>query len=88
MKPSLPAVIKQEKKAEEYNVESIQKVLENLRKLETADFPVTNVEADDVKNLLGNLYMELMFPHNDKEVFMNMAGEKMSLYLIRERKAV
>ncbi len=81
MKPSLPAVIKQEKKAEEYNVESIQKVLENLRKLETADFPVANVEADDVKNLLGNLYMELMFPHNDKEVFMNMAGgENVSLF--------
>lgn len=81
MEPSLPAVIKQVNVAEEYNMQSIKKVLDNLRRLETADFPVTNVEADDVKNLLGNLYMELMFPHNDKEVFMNMTGgENVSLF--------
>lgn len=81
MEPSLPAVIKQANTLEEYNMQNIKKVLENIRRLETADFPVTNVEADGVKNLLGNLYMELMFPHNDKDIFMNMTGgENVSLF--------
>ena len=51
---------------------NIKKVLENIRRLEMNDFPVKNVEVNKVKNLLGNLYMELMFPHNDKETFIKM----------------
>ena len=81
MQPSLPAVIKQPQEEPGYDMKNIKKVLENLKQLEANDFPVANVMADDVKNLLGNLYMELMFPHNDKEVFMNMAGgENVSLF--------
>ena len=51
--------------------QNITQILENLKRLETNDFPFTNVEADDVKSLLGNLYMELLFPHNDKDTFFN-----------------
>ena len=53
--------------------QSIQLILNNLKKLEADDYVVSNVDADSVKNLLGNLYMELLFPHNDKEIFINFS---------------
>ena len=58
---------------EKYNIDEI---LENLKRLEYAEFPVADVDAEKVKNLLGNLYMELLFPHNDKESFMDMMPGK------------
>ncbi len=53
--------------------QNIEQILENLKLLETNDFPVADVNANEVKNLLGNLYMELLFPHNDKDTFFNTA---------------
>lgn len=50
----------------------IETVLANLKNLEMQDFPVNNIDADKVKSLLGNLYMEMLFPHNDRDTFMNM----------------
>lgn len=54
---------------------TIEAVLENLKKLETEELPIQNVPADSVKELLGSLYMEKMFPHNDKERFFEMPSE-------------
>lgn len=48
---------------------NIETVLNNLKRLETNDFPVPDLDAEEVKNLLGNLYMELLFPHNDTDSF-------------------
>lgn len=45
---------------------SIQTLLENLKKMEWEEFPVPDMDAGKVKNLLGSLYMEMLFPHNDK----------------------
>lgn len=61
-----------ERKLEPYNQWSVEQVLENIKRLEVKELPVADLDADKVKNLLGNLYMELMFPHNDKETFINM----------------
>lgn len=55
--------------------QSIEKVLENIKHLEMQDFPVADIDADRVKSLLGNLYMELLFPHNDNYPFMNMMDQ-------------
>ena len=52
----------------------IERILENLRHLETKDFPPCNVTSTEVRNLLGNLYMELLFPHNDKDTFFHIDG--------------
>ena len=54
------------------NQQNIEQVLENLKRLEANDFPMSNIDANQVKSLLGNLYMELLFPHNDKDTFMNV----------------
>lgn len=43
-----------------------EEILEKIKRMEANDFPIPNIEADEVKNLLGNLYMEMLFPHNDK----------------------
>lgn len=51
---------------------SIDQVLENLKRLEADDFPIVDIDADKLKNLLGNLYMEMLFPHNEKDTFMDM----------------
>ncbi len=50
----------------------IEEVLANLRQMELKELPVDDVRADEVKELLGNLYMELLFPHNDRERFFRM----------------
>lgn len=50
----------------------IDVVLNNLKRLESDDFPVVGVDSEKVKNLLGNLYMELLYPHNDKETFIEL----------------
>lgn len=55
--------------------QSIEKVLENIKHLEMDEFPVADIDADRVKSLLGNLYMELLFPHNDNYPFMNMMDQ-------------
>lgn len=55
--------------------QSIQLILNNLKKLEADEYVVNNVDAENVKNLLGNLYMELLFPHNDKETFISFMDD-------------
>ncbi len=63
-----------EAKPEPFGQQKIERILENLKRLEINDFPVADIDADKVKGLLGNLYMELLFPHNDKDTFMSVAN--------------
>ena len=56
--------------------QNIEKILENLKRLEMHELPYSSANVDRVKNLLGNLYMELLFPHNDEESFINMTGSE------------
>lgn len=73
---NLPAVIPNAPaKQESTEHKKIEKVLENLKLLEANEFPLADMNADTVKNLLGNLYMELLFPHNDKDTFFNVSQE-------------
>ncbi len=68
-------------KAQDINWESdpyignhIDVVLDNLKNLETNDLLVADLDVEEVKNLLGNLYMELLFPHNGEESFFDVAN--------------
>lgn len=63
---ALPAV------SERHNIE---RVLENIKQLESRELPQISVDVEEVKSLLGNLYMELMFPHNDKDTFFDTTKE-------------
>ncbi len=56
--------------------QSIEKILENLKRLERNGFPGSSIDNEKVKSLLGNLYMELLFPHNDQYTFINMAEQE------------
>lgn len=81
MEPATPASADDIPTPEPTNQPGIESVLDNLKRLEDNDFPITNVDADEVKNLLGNLYMELLFPHNDKDTFMSVKpDEKRSIF--------
>lgn len=51
--------------------QNIQRILANLKQLEADDYLLNHIDADQVKNLLGNLYMELLFPHNDEDTFIS-----------------
>ena len=62
-----------ESKPEPSDRQSIEKILARLKRLEMNDFPDVSIDNEKVKSLLGNLYMEMLFPHNDKDTFMNMA---------------
>lgn len=54
---------------------TIDQILKNLKKMEIKQIPIADLQIERVKNLLGNLYMELMFPHNDKDTFWNYGLE-------------
>lgn len=82
MEPVAAKSSKDEQKSEPSMQQNIERVLENLKRLEINEFPITDVDADHVKDLLGNLYMELLFPHNDKDIsfYMMMYEENTSLF--------
>lgn len=58
------------------NIFSIEQALKNLKKLEKKQIPIAELNVDRVKNLLGNLYMELLFPHNDQDSFFGPVEEE------------
>lgn len=55
--------------------QDIGALLDNLKKMEWEDVPVIGVDADHVKNLLGSLYMEMLFPHNDKYTYFQLEDD-------------
>ena len=56
-------------------------VLDNLKQMDADEAFYKDIDAKRVKNLLGNLYMELLFPHNDKDTFFSVEkDEKRSLF--------
>lgn len=72
MKPAMAENPNHVIKAEDLKRKSIQQILDNIKSLEVSELPMADVDADKVKTLLGSLYMEMLFPHNDKEAFINM----------------
>ena len=72
---AVPEVLHDESAPETSKWQGIEDVLERLKRLEMNDFPDIKLDNERVKRLLGDLYMELLFPHNDKNTFMNMAGD-------------
>lgn len=59
----------------------IEEVLSNLGKMELQELPIADVSTDTVKELLGNLYMEMLFPHNDRKRFFSMEeNEDLSIF--------
>lgn len=47
----------------------VMAVLDNLKQMDADEAFYKDIDAKRVKNLLGNLFMELLFPHNDQETF-------------------
>ncbi|MEG1292406.1 MAG: hypothetical protein RSD28_08940 [Lachnospiraceae bacterium] len=66
--PKMPLPMSKEKAEITY-------ILNKLKRLEMEELPVQAISLEKVKNLLGNLYMELMFPHNDKDQYFEMNQE-------------
>lgn len=76
LEPAASESVNPQSKEEPIDRQNIEVVLENLKRLEANDFPIANVDAEEVKSLLGNLYMELLFPHNDQDTFMSATGNR------------
>ena len=82
-----PVILQKEEKAEEdvtiqklekiekENRLSIEQILDNLKHMEIHQLPIAEFDIEKVKSLLGNLYMELLFPHNDKDTFFGPTEE-------------
>ena len=67
------AVQRTEDDRQKIEEEHIRQLLLNLRDMK--EMPVNQVDPDRVKNLLGSLYMEKLFPHNDKNRYFEMPEE-------------
>lgn len=52
--------------------ETIGVLLENLKQMEWEDDFVQDVSVESVKHLLGSLYMEMLFPHNDRHRYFQL----------------
>lgn len=65
---------------EKADSQAIENVLENLKSLEADELPFSGIQADTVKNLLGNLYMEMLFPHTGQTGFLGMPEESSSQF--------
>lgn len=76
--PAAPEFRRDEPKPEPSEWQGIDIILDRLQRLEKNDLPNISVNGEEVKSLLGNLYMELLYPHNDKYTFMSMedSGKK------------
>ena len=59
-------------------MDKMELLLENLKKME--ELPVQKVSADRVKDLLGNLYMEMLFPHNGTNQYFKMENDNPSVF--------
>ncbi len=79
MDPPVLQTSNKERKPELSERENIEKILRNLEHSEISDFPAADIDMENVKSLLGTLYMELLFPHNDKENFFEVT-EKGSFF--------
>lgn len=77
---TVPEVLSAETIPEPTERERIEMILESLRCMEINANYIENVDTDKVKNLLGSLYMELLFPHNDKDNFFNMENDGGTLF--------
>lgn len=73
IEPPVSEDLSEETKPEPFDRQNIDILLDNLKRLEINDFPIPDIDTDKVKELLGSLYMELLFPHNDEYTFINMA---------------
>lgn len=62
----------------------IETILDNLKRLERDELPVSDMDVEKVKNLLGNLFMEQIFPHNDRDTFMELYPGKKSSFFDRK----
>lgn len=50
----------------------IDALFDRIRQIKAEEMPVLAVNAEDVKHLLGSLYMELLFPHNDRHRYFQL----------------
>jgi len=75
MEPSAVQTFDEEKEPELTERQNIEKILKNLERLDVDGFPAVEADTEEVKSLLGTLYMELLFPHNDKDSFFAITGE-------------
>ncbi len=77
MEPSMPISQSVPQLPDVYanKTQSIDIILDNLKNLEENILDINTINADQVKNLLGNLYMEFLFPHNDQYSFFSMKEE-------------
>lgn len=76
-KPTKTEAVKEEtvKASVESGEDKVNLLLKNLKKLEQNEIGIQKLEADHVKNLLGSLYMEMLFPHNDRDRYFHMESE-------------
>lgn len=58
------------------NKVEIETLLENLKKMEGQAIGLQKLNVENVKHLLGSLFMEMLFPHNDRDKTFQMAAEE------------
>ena len=56
--------------------EQMEAALANLKQMEEESLPIGEIDVNMVKNLLGNLYMEMLFPHTGRAKFFSMEDQE------------
>lgn len=66
-----------EQKKEEVQARKIDLILENIRSMEIEEVLIEGLSVDRVKELLGELYMEKVFPHSEKMTYFDIRKEEL-----------
>ncbi|MGN1314827.1 MAG: hypothetical protein ACI4VG_07440 [Lachnospiraceae bacterium] len=72
MEPPVPKISEEKPRQETDNRMNIERILDNLKHLKINSLPVPDMDIGKIRNLLGSLYMELLFPHNDTDTYMSI----------------
>ena len=80
MEPLVSPEPEPEREPELTERQNIERIMENLKRLEMHEFSAAGVDTEQVKNLLGNLYMELLFSHRGQELADVPESERNSIF--------
>lgn len=73
--PTVSSKVPEQSRSEKRKEESsdlVDTLLKNLSQMEKEEIHVHDMNAEHVREILGNLYMEKLFPHNDNQRFFDM----------------
>lgn len=70
-------IVSVERPNKEIQARKIDLILQNIKSMEIEDVHIEGLTVERVKELLGELYMESVFPHSEEVTYFELAKEEL-----------